>query len=155
MSNFIALRVAIPSTLKGEMWGSSFNCSTSNPHTVVWTSFDTTTLTGRFLFDYAWEGIDIFGFEWDGACNASYVNLSINVPSLMLLCEVENRQTLITNSLDMLTEKVSEPFSSSDTHIGGWQIWKRLHYTLLSRSLAVQPHTLKGTQQQSIIMCCN
>ena len=107
------LSYEINCTDQEECEGLGFNCSTGNPHLFVWTSFDTTTLTGRFLFDYAMLGIDVFGFEWADACNTSYMNLSISVPSLMLLCEVENSQSYITSSLHTLTEKVTKLNSHS------------------------------------------
>ena len=87
-----------------------FNCSGGNPYTFIWTSFDPTTfLTGPLLLLYGTASFDIFGFEWGGACDLSdegTVSLLISLPSLALLCGLEDRQLYISASLNNLTIKV-------------------------------------------------
>lgn len=57
----------------------------------IWTSFDTFSLSGSFLYYFAgfhvtFMGFEIPGFEWGEACdlNKNILNLSIEAPSLVL-----------------------------------------------------------------------
>ncbi len=81
----------------------SYNCTNGCTTTFIWTNFDATSLSGKFLFAYASENLKVFGFEWAGACDVSVTNnLNLTIPSL--LCTPDD--TLI-KMLSNLTQKVS------------------------------------------------
>ncbi len=44
-------------------------CTNSYTSSFIWTSFNTQSLSGYFLFFYASTNIDVVGFEWGGACD--------------------------------------------------------------------------------------
>ncbi len=57
----------------------SFNCTNGYTTTFTWTNFDVTSFSGKFLFAYASENLEVFGFEWAGACDVSVTNtLTLN-----------------------------------------------------------------------------
>ena len=89
-----------------------FNCSSGYSYSSrsIWTNFDTSTLAGAFLFDFASLDWTVFGFEWAGACDLSIENtpvLNISVSSLAVLCGVDNWEEYISASLQQLTQQVS------------------------------------------------
>ena len=84
------------------------NCSSRYNSTVRWTSVDPYIPAGAFLYHFAAFGWKVFGFEWGDACDLSAASapvLSITVPSLELLCDVDGAKYII-NSLSSLTEQV-------------------------------------------------
>ncbi len=67
----------------------SLNCSNTYSSKFMWTTFNVESFSGHFLYLYAPSGIEIFGFEWSGACKVisryseiEGTTLNINVSSL-------------------------------------------------------------------------
>ena len=88
----------------------NFNCSDGYNNTLIWTSINPSSLSGSFLFGFASINWEFFGFEWMGACDISIENtqlLNIEVPSLMLLCDVDDGRKYLNESLRRLTIQVS------------------------------------------------
>ena len=89
------------------------DCSSGYSYSSIWTNFDTSTLAGGFLFDFASLNWTVFGFEWAGACDLRIENtpvLNISVSSLAVLCGVDNWEEYISASLQHLTQQVSESY---------------------------------------------
>ncbi len=81
----------------------SFNCTNGCTTRFTWTNFDANYFSGYFLFTYASENLEVFGFEWAGACDISVNNtltLTITIPSLPCTSD-------IIKTLSNLTKKVS------------------------------------------------
>ena len=89
---------------------SYFNCSALTPLSInsTWLSFDSSTLTGGLLIWYAYLDLEMLGLNWGGACDLSpeaTLYLSINVPSLLFLCDAN--EMVLLSAIESLTEQVS------------------------------------------------
>ena len=72
--------------------------------TVLWTAFDPSTLAGQFIFELSLLHWEVFGFEWDDACDLTSQNaliLNITVSSL------NENDTVTAETMIKLTEEVS------------------------------------------------
>ena len=78
---------------------------------MLWTEFDTADIAGKLLFYYAVSDLNVFGFDWAGACDRPSNNDS--VPTLNLLisslssCNDTNLEPEIDQLLLYLTTLVS------------------------------------------------
>ena len=74
------------------------NCNNTG---IIWTNFDASSLSGRFLYYFAVQNLSIFGFEWAGACDIdSDIYLDIKTSSY------EDQYKYINDSLIKLTQQV-------------------------------------------------
>ena len=69
---------------------------------IIWTNFNAYSLSGRFLFYFAFQNVSIFGFEWAGACDLdSDIHLNIKTSSSYFY-----EDQYINDSLIKLTQQV-------------------------------------------------
>lgn len=102
----VCIAVKYTSNCTCDEW--TLNCDNST-RTIIWTSFNPSRPSGKLLILYGSLNLNVFGFEWEDACNirTDGVWLSIAVPSL---CDMDDDD--INTVLGKLTEKVKSSGSS-------------------------------------------
>ena len=78
-------------------------CCSSTDYTIAWGIVDPTTLSGRFLYEFALFNWTVPWFEWEGACDLK-TSLLLNLTSSSGFC---HNETEIRASLSHLTQQVS------------------------------------------------
>ena len=89
------------------------NCTSGFYKSMLWTEFDTADIAGKLMLYFASSDLNVFGFDWAGACEVpvresndydSEPSINLVVPSL--LCNDTNLESEIHQSLLYITTLV-------------------------------------------------
>ena len=89
------------------------NCTSGFYKSVLWTEFDTADIAGKLMLYFASSDLNVFGFDWAGACEVSLRDPesidrvpSINLVVPSLLCNDTSLESEIDQSLLYITTLV-------------------------------------------------